>query len=216
MHPDLVIFDCDGVLVDSEPVTDAVIAANLTRHGLPLEPADVHALFVGGTVYSVAEEASSRGANLPADWPDEMYGEIYTALADSVPLYPGLIPLLDTLDAAGIAIAIASNGPRRKMEITLTPSGLWQRFAPHIHSAHDEHRPKPDPHMLLKAVREAGSVPERAVFIDDSTTGVSAGIAAGIRTFGFDPEGRRHFPGPVTRIAGHHEVAELIGLNRLA
>lgn len=215
MRPDLVIFDCDGVLVDSEPVTDAVIAANLTRHGLPLGPADVHTLFVGGTVYSVAEEASARGASLPADWPDEIYAEIYAALADGVPPLPGLMPLLDALDAAGIAIAIASNGPRRKMEITLTPSGLWQRFAPNIHSAHDEHRPKPDPHMLLKAVREAGSVPEHAVFIDDSITGVSAGIAAGIRTLGFDPEGGRRFPEPVMRIAGHHEAAEMIGLDRV-
>lgn len=211
MRPELVIFDCDGVLVDSEPVTDAVIAANLTRHGLPMTPDRVHSLFVGGTILGVRHQARRLGATLPDDWADQMYAEMFEALAKGVPLIPGILPLLDALDGAGIAKAIASNGPRQKMEITLTPSGLWDRFAPNIHSAHDAQKPKPDPHMLLKAVAQAGTTPDRSVFIDDSPTGAAAGPAAGIRTFALTPDPDRAPPG-TEQITSLTDLSAALGL----
>lgn len=130
-----------------------------------------------------------------------------------MPLVPGVLDLLQALEAAGIAVAIASNGPRRKMQITLTPSGLWARFAPRIHSAQDEFRPKPDPHMLRKAMAEAGTDAARTLFIDDSPAGAGAGPAAGVRTLGYDPAGRVRFPDGVTPIGALSDVPGLIGLH---
>ena len=77
--PKAVLFDCDGVLVDSEPLTEEVLIANLTRHGLPVEPRDITGMFVGGTMKSLGETARSLGANLPEDWLDEIYDQ---------PIYP--------------------------------------------------------------------------------------------------------------------------------
>ena len=100
----------------------------------------------------------------------------------------GAAEMIDLLDARGIAKAIASNGPVRKMEITLTPTGLWPRFAPQIYSGHD-HRPKPAPDMIHRIIADLGADPARAVMIDDSPTGCRAAQAAGIRCFGFAPDG---------------------------
>ncbi len=213
MTPKLVIFDCDGVLVDTEPVTDAIISASLTRCGLPLSPHEVSALFIGGTIQGIADEARRRGADLPADWVDQTYAEMFAGLANGVPVFDGVIAFLDQLDAAGIKTAIVSNGPMRKMKISLTPSGLKQRFAGQIYSGHD-YVPKPDPTMIHFAMRQAGVTRAETVFIDDSLNGAKAGIAAGVRTFGFAPagdDGTRAALGaePVTTMG---QIACLIGL----
>ncbi|MCB2151360.1 MAG: HAD family phosphatase, partial [Rhodobacteraceae bacterium] len=80
MRPAAVLFDCDGVIVDSEPTTDRVIAANLTRHGLPMDPDGVRSLFRGGTMFGVADAARTRGANLGEGWVDAVYAEVFDAL----------------------------------------------------------------------------------------------------------------------------------------
>ncbi len=188
MTVDLVIFDCDGVLVDSEPATDVVISDFLNAYGLAVTPAEVHSLFVGGTMASVGEEAMRRGAQLPEGWLQTLYDRVFARLSEGVPVIDGVEKIIDRLDARGIAKAIASNGPVRKMEITLTPSGLWQRFAPHIYSGHD-HGPKPAPDMIHRIMADLGVDPERSVMIDDSPTGCRAAQAAGIRCFGFAPDG---------------------------
>ena len=187
MTPQLVIFDCDGVLVDSEPVTNKIIAANLTAHGLPLSEHDVGSMFIGGTIKGVALEATRMGAVLPDDWVDQLYQDIFAALGKGVPVFDGVFDLLNALDTAGIATAIASNGPMQKMEITLRPTQLWDRFAPRIYSGHD-YAPKPDPALIIHAMQVAGATPDTTVFIDDSVNGCGAGLAAGVTTFGFAPE----------------------------
>ena len=188
MKTDLVIFDCDGVLVDSEPVTDRVMAANLTRHGWPVSPEEVGALFLGGTIQSAGDEARRRGARLPDDWTDEAYAEIFAALRQGVDVMPGVFELIDRLEAAGIALAVASNGPLAKMEITLTPSGLWQRFAGRIYSGHD-HGPKPRPDMIWRILADADVPRAAAVLIDDSAPGCLSARNAGIRCLGYAPHG---------------------------
>ncbi len=190
MRPAAVLFDCDGVLVDSEPITDRVIAANLTRHGLPLAPEAIHDLFRGDTMAGVGAEARRRGADLTGDWVDEVYGEMFAALALGTPLVPRIPALLDALDAAGIPYAVGSNGSQRKMAVTLGQHpDLYRRLAGRIFSRHDVGRPKPAPDLYLHAAAARAAAPAACVVIEDSLTGVRAARAAGMACFGYAPQG---------------------------
>lgn len=214
MTPDLVLFDCDGVLVDSEPTTLTLLLADLAARGLPLTPEASHDLFIGGTIMGAGEKARALGADIPEGWAKDFYDRLFVELAKGVPLTDGLTELLDRLDLRGIASGIVSNGSERKMEITLGPHGLFQRFAGRIFSAHTHGVAKPDPELVLIAARQFGAAPARCVFVDDSPSGCKAGIAAGMLTIGYaehtDP-GR--LDGLCTHIArSMAEVGEIIGL----
>ena len=213
MTPDLVIFDCDGVLVDTEPVTDRIIAANLTRHGLPIRPEEIHTLFAGGTLKAVGEEAARRGARLPPDWLEAAYEEVYAGLRNGVPVIHAVVDLIDRLEAAGVPTAIASNGPMAKMKISLAASGLWQRFAGRIHSAYD-HAPKPAPDMLLHAMRVAGANPARTWMVDDMPAGWRAAQAAGCGCFAYVADGgpARAEGYPVTPVTRMDQIAVMLGV----
>ncbi len=188
MTPKLVIFDCDGVLVDTETLATTIIAQNLNRHGFAITPDETHRLFAGGTIASAGAEAVRQGATLPDAWVDEMYAEIFATLRQGVDVIEGVTALIDQLDRQGILMAIASNGPVAKMEITLRPSGLWDRFAGRIYSGHD-HGAKPAPDMLHKIMADAGIGTADTVMIDDMPTGCRAAQAAGIRCFGYVADG---------------------------
>lgn len=185
MRPRLVIFDCDGVLVDTESTTNAILSANLARHGLAIAPEECHALFSGGTMQGAGEEARKRGAELPAGWLDDIYEEIFEGLRGGAPVIGGIPDVLDRLDAEGIASAIASNGPPEKMALSLGPSGLHARFEGRIYSRVTHGPPKPDPAMLLAACADAGVSPKDAVMIDDSPAGLLAAARAGVRPIGY-------------------------------
>ncbi|MCX7643788.1 MAG: HAD family phosphatase [Rhodobacteraceae bacterium] len=187
--PGAVIFDCDGVLVDSEPATEEVIMANLARHGLPLDRAAYRAMALGGTMRMVGEAAAARGASIPEGWVEAAYREMFARLSEGVAPIPGVVALLDALDAAGVPYAVASNGPREKMAITLGQTGLWPRFEGRILSAHEEGVAKPDPGLFLNAAARLGRAPQDCVVIEDSPAGAAAARAAGMRCLGFAPEG---------------------------
>jgi HAD superfamily hydrolase (TIGR01509 family) len=188
MKPELVIFDCDGVLVDTETVTNTVIADFLGQYGLTIPTDEIIALFSGGTMASVGVEATKRGAQLPEGWLDAIYEVVFDALRQGVAVVEGVENLIDRLTAQGIAIAIASNGPMQKMEITLRPSGLWTRFEGHIYSGH-QHGSKPKPDMLFKIMADAGVTPAQTVMIDDMPSGCRAAQAAGVRCYGYVADG---------------------------
>ncbi len=184
MTPKLVIFDCDGVLVETESHTDAALSAYFTAHGLPMTPARISELFVGGTMDGAGEEAIRRGATLPNNWLNEIYEKVFASLREGVEVFDGLFALLDALDDAGIAVAVASNGPMAKMKVSLGPSGLWDRLQGRIYSR-EHYAPKPAPEMLLAACRDNGVAPSDAVMIDDTTAGTRAADAAGMPAIGF-------------------------------
>ena len=190
MKPHAVLFDCDGVLVDSEPITLDLLAGDLAAHGLPLSYDEMDALFIGGTIRGVAETARRMGAALPKTWVEDFYARLYARLALGTPLIPGIAAVLDALDAAAIPHAVGSNGSAQKMQVTLGQHpALHARFAGRLFSAQDLGPPKPAPDLYLHAARVLGVAPESCIVIEDSPTGARAAGAAGMRCFGYAPGG---------------------------
>ncbi|MEH6738826.1 MAG: HAD family phosphatase [Sulfitobacter sp.] len=212
--PDLVLFDCDGVLVDSEHITSSVLQDDLARHGLIIPNAEIDALFVGGTMAGVMHTARSMGATLSDDWLDHIYGRVFLALGKLCKPIPGIEGALDALDEAGIPYAIGSNGPLAKMDVTLRCTGLWSRFEGRVYSAHDCAASKPAPDVYLKAAADAGIAPTRCAVIEDSATGARAGVAAGMPVFGYARGGSREKLAPHC-IALFDDMSQLAGLLRL-
>lgn len=190
----LAVFDCDGVIVDTEPLSQMVISQSLTQHGLPIAPSECHRLFVGGTMAGVHTTAQSMGANLPDDWVAQMYDAMDAALKNA-PLFEGVVDLFDRLEARGVQIAVASNGPMRKMAASLGASGLFERLHSRIYSAHEHGAAKPAPDLILAACRGAGVDPTQTVMVDDNGVGMIAAAAAGAHGIAFDTlDNRARFP----------------------
>lgn len=190
MIPAAVLFDCDGVVVDSEPATFALIREDLAAHGLTLtaEEADHH--FLGGTIRGVGDKARSLGARLPPLWHEDFYDRLYGRLAEGTPLIGGVVAVFDALDAAGVPYAIGSNGTGRKMAVTLGQHpDLVPRLRDRCFSGQDLGMLKPAPDLYLHAARALGVDPAACVVIEDSATGARAARGAGMRCLGYAPKG---------------------------
>ena len=183
--PKLIIFDCDGVLVDSESITNTFLLNDLAGYGLHLTMADCDDLCVGGTIKGVANIARDMGADLPPDWVPDYYRRMHVELQKGVPLITGILGILDRVDAQGIANCVLSNGPPEKMHITLGHNDLWDRFLGRTFSAHTYGTAKPDPELLLIAARHFNTEPANCIVIDDSTSGCSGATNAGMPCIGY-------------------------------
>ena len=214
MTPGLIIFDCDGVLVDSEPLTNAMMAREMTTAGLPMTTREAMDNFVGGTIRGVFEKARGLGARLPDDWVDGFYDRMIAMLAREVELIPGAADVLSCLEAEDIAHCIASNGPMRKMAATLGRHGLWARLETRAFSAHEVGIAKPDPGLFLHAARAMGATPDTCVVIEDSASGARAAQAAGMRCYGFtrDTPAERLTAQGAIPFADLAELPSLLGL----
>lgn len=187
--PKAVIFDCDGVIVDSEPPLFAELQKDLAGRGLNLSQHELHERFVGGSVPGIGVAARKMGADIPDDWATVFYERVYQVLAEHAPLVPGILDVLNALDARGIPYAIGSNGAPRKMQITLGQHpGLSARFKGLL-SGQAIGAPKPAPDLYLAAAKLLNTPPDDCVVIEDSGTGARAAKAAGIRCYGYAPEG---------------------------
>ena len=216
MTPQLVLFDCDGVLVDSEPITNAILQVNLASRGLPLNLDQIAEMFVGGTMQSVGDKAAELGAVISESWLQEIYAEMFARLAAGTPLINGIEAVLDRLDQNNIAYAVGSNGSEQKMRITIGQHpGLWRRLQGVLFSAHAHAAPKPAPDLYLFAADAMGVSPEHCVVVDDSPSGCLSAQNAGITCFGF----AEHDDGARLTAVGarvfHHmaELPELLGLS---
>ena len=212
MRPSLLIFDCDGVLVDSEPATNEILRRDFAARGLVLSEREVIENFVGGTMAGVGDKARAMGVEIPGGWVDLIYAQMYARLAEGVPLIDGVEDLMDRLDAAGIPYCVGSNGSLRKMSITLgqQPS-LQARLEGRLYSAHALGVAKPEPGLFLKAAEDFGVDPARCAVIDDSPTGCIAARRAGMRGLGF----AEHDDGARLAAEGaevFHRMAEVPGL----
>lgn len=184
--PQAVLFDCDGVVVDSEGMSFDLLAEQLALYDHPMTHAQMRGMFLGGTMRSFWAEARALGVALPEDWVDAQYVRMFARLAEHTPLIPGIVGVLDRLDAAGIPYAMGSNGPLRKMEITMGQHpGLRDRFGGHIYSAQTLNAAKPAPDVYLHAAAALGVPAAGCVVVEDSLSGVRAAIAAGMRCYGF-------------------------------
>ncbi|MEZ5798268.1 MAG: HAD family phosphatase [Paracoccaceae bacterium] len=187
-RPQAVLFDCDGVIVDSEGPTFDLLIEDLARHGLSLTRHQLESDYIGGTIESVATRARAAGATLPADWVADLYVRMYDMLAQGTPLIPGIVQVFDRLDAAGLPYAVGSNGTPHKMQITLGQHGLIPRFRA-VLSGQEIGRPKPAPDLYLLAALQCAADPAACVVIEDSPSGAQAALAAGIPCLGFAPHG---------------------------
>ncbi|MEI6099032.1 MAG: HAD family phosphatase [Alphaproteobacteria bacterium] len=210
-----VIFDCDGVVVDSEGLSFDLLAQELAQYGHPMGHDQMRALFLGGTMRSFWAEARALGVPLPDEWVDAQYARMFAALAEHTPLIPGIVEVLDALDAAGVPYAMGSNGPPRKMQITLGQhAGLIERFGRRIYSAQTLGAPKPAPDVYLHAAAVLAVAPADCVVVEDSVSGAKAARAAGMRCMGFAQHGQGDDLAAVGAVVFHHmpDLPSLLGL----
>ncbi|WP_319496732.1 HAD family phosphatase [uncultured Cohaesibacter sp.] len=189
MPPKLVIFDCDGVLVDSETVANKVLVANLARHGLTITIEDAERNFVGGTLQTAFDDLKAMGAALPDSWCMDYRTELHGKLREGVAPIPGVVAVLDRLDALGVPYCVASNGSDEKMAITLGQTGLWERFDGRRFSARTVGVAKPDPGLFLAAAKGMGVSPADCVVVEDSASGAMAARRAEMPCLGYAPKG---------------------------
>ncbi len=189
--PGLVIFDCDGVLVDSEPISNAVLAQALTRVGLPTSAESALNEFRGLHMRDVVARAEERlGQALPEGWIASYEQERADAFRRSLAPTPGAAEAVRAVSAAGLAVCVASQGRREKTELTLSLTGLRELFgADAVFSAYSVARGKPHPDLFLHAAAAMGARPERCAVIEDTTVGVTAAVAAGMRVLGYAAAG---------------------------
>ncbi|MEZ6242716.1 MAG: HAD-IA family hydrolase [Phycisphaerales bacterium] len=220
---DLIIFDCDGVLVDTEPLTNALLAACVSEAGWAMTPDESVRRFKGRDLHEIRAEVEARlGRQLPG-LIETYRARMYEAFERTPPPpVEGVIELLDTLDAMGGRApkrCVASNGPTKKMLASLTGARLLDRFAcpstrAHldghaVFSAYDVGVWKPAPDLFLHAARAMDADPAACLVIEDSPSGVIAGIRAGMRVValaGLTPADALRDAGALEIISSLHEL----------
>lgn len=216
MNHDAIIFDCDGVLIDSEPIAVAILAEHLADLGLRLSIEEVHHRYIGWSTAQVAETvARDLGLHVPGDWVRRHNEQVREAVAETVEPIDGIHAVLDTLDAAAVAWGVASQSGLNYLERALGRVGIWQRAEGRVASSQMVERPKPAPDVYLKAMELVGVAPGRTVVIEDSPTGVRAGVAAGARVIGYAADGppeRLLSAGASQTVATMSELPAALGL----
>ena len=183
---DLLILDNDGVLVDSEPMANRVLAELLTECGHPTTYEDCVRHYLGGTLRLVREMVEPRlGRPLPADFEARYHDRLFALMRAELTVVTGVPAVLDAVDAAGLPMCVASSGTHERIETTLAAVGLLARFAGRIFSAEEVPRGKPYPDLFLYAAERMGAEPERCLVIEDSPHGVAAAKAARMTVIGY-------------------------------
>jgi HAD superfamily hydrolase (TIGR01509 family) len=184
MPYDLLIFDCDGVLVDSEPIANRVFAEALAEIGLAMSYEEVCRRFIGLSMARCLEMVEeSLGRPAPEGFVDGLQTRTFEAFRRrGLAAVEGVEAVLDGLDTP---VCVASSGEPEKMRLTLGLTGLLPRFEGRMFSAVEVERGKPHPDLFLHAARRMGAEPGRCAVIEDSLPGVQAARAAGMRAFGF-------------------------------
>ncbi len=200
---DAVLFDCDGVLVDSERITNAVLRAMLHELGWTISEADCFRLFVGKALWDeVGVITANTGFVVTAEWIAEFRRRRNEALLLDLREIPGAVAAVHEIDHLfGGNLACASGADRPKVELQLKKVGLDRVFDGKIFSGMEMPRSKPAPDVYLAAAGALGADPARSAVIEDTATGVRAGVAAGAVVFGYCPPGSPAHHEPRTLLA---------------
>ncbi len=186
----LVIFDCDGVLVDSEMLSSGVVAGELGRLGWRMDAEEAHHRFVGMTFTDMVPVLEGHfGGPLPAEWVQTMKRKLVDVLAEHAVPVPGAMEALAAVSALGLSWRIASNSSHDEMAAKFTRLGIADMVAGRIHSAEEVAHGKPAPDLFLAAARAEGVAPAECVVVEDSLPGAEAAAAAGMACLGFVGEG---------------------------
>jgi len=199
MRPELVIFDCDGVLIDSEFVASRVVAGNLSRHGWEMDAAAAMRLFMGMSIVEMEPMIEGRlRLRLPEGWRRGLADELLAALRDEAVEVPGAKAMLLRANELGVAWRVASNSSDEEMEVKFGRTGMAELVAEKCFAAMRVGRAKPAPDVYLAAAGDAGVAAEACLVVEDSVLGVEGAVAAGMVVYGFD----RHGDGGHLRAAG--------------
>ncbi|KUL44635.1 hydrolase [Streptomyces sp. NRRL F-4489] len=187
MGYDLIIFDNDGVLVDSEPISNRILAGYLTELGHPTTYEESLRDFMGGSMQRVRDLVREKsGRALPEDFEDSFHARVFDAFRRLLQPVAGVEAVLEKLAADSVPYCVGSSGSHERIRVALTKTGLYERFgAGRIFSSQDVGRGKPAPDLFLHAAREMGVEPGRCAVVEDSPLGVRAALAAGMDVYGF-------------------------------
>ena len=181
----LIIFDCDGVLIDSEIISARVDCEFLREYGYEITPEELAHRFAGFTTEKIFQFAGEEiGRPIPKEVIRRAEVETDRRLGQEVDPIHGVHEMLDRLDGPR---CICSNSRPERLQISLAKAGLWDRFRPYVFSARDvgEGRGKPAPDVFLHAARQLDADPAETIVLEDSVAGVTGGVAAGMRVVGF-------------------------------
>lgn len=200
-----VIFDCDGVLVDSEPIANEVGADWITCLGWPMDALEARARFLGlsdSAMFALIEQKIRRP--ITSDEFDQYHDRLKARFASDLQAIPGVEHLVKALSARAIPLAVASSGEREKILTNLAQVGLLHYFGDQISSATEVAEGKPAPDVYLLAAHKAGFTPKDRLAIEDSPNGVLAAVRAGMKVIGF----ARETPAADLKASGAHQVFE--------
>jgi HAD superfamily hydrolase (TIGR01509 family) len=180
---DLIIFDCDGVLVDSEVIACRSHASTLSRHGYPITAEQVFQRFLGRSARQATLEVEAElGRSLPENFQADLQEELYRGFADDLVAIPFIV---DALDRISQPVCVASSGSHQRMQVSLGRTGLYDRFAPNIFSAQQVRHGKPAPDLFLFAAAQMKTEPACCLVVEDSVSGIAGAVAAGMTVLGF-------------------------------
>jgi HAD superfamily hydrolase (TIGR01509 family) len=207
MRYDLVIFDNDGVLVDSEPISNRHLAAYLTELGHPTSYEDSIRDYMGSAMHRIHDLVLERtGRRLPEDFDDVFHARVFAAFERELQPVAGVAGVLEKLAADGVPYCVASSGSHERIRVGHRATGLDRWFADeHIFSSQDVGRGKPAPDLFLYAAERMGVEPGRCVVVEDSPLGVQAAVAAGMDVYGFTAMT------PAVRLAGATQLFSDMG-----
>lgn len=190
MNFEAILFDCDGVLVDSETITNTVLCTMLNESGWPISAEECMRTFLGRTVRSeTARIEAHTGRPLTDEWMAAFYERRNDQLRAQLVAIDGALASVQAVHAQlDGRIAVASGADRFKVEMQLTQVGMAPYFTGRVFSGHETPRSKPFPDVYLAAAAALGVAPERCLVIEDSVPGIQAGLAAGATVWGYCPD----------------------------
>jgi HAD superfamily hydrolase (TIGR01509 family) len=185
----MVIFDCDGVLIDSEPLSQEVVREEAATLGWKMTELELHGLT--GLTWSALKPVfeAKLGRALPAEWPAMLQERLVGVLASGVNAMPGARKMLEDTARLGLPYRVASNSSHAEMAQKFAVTGLLPLVEGRMHSARDVARGKPAPDVFLAAAAAEGVEAQNCLVVEDSAPGIAAAHAAGMRVIGYSPSG---------------------------